>query len=224
LGRATGATSTEVNSREAAAQRYEAVKARGAPIAVLMRPTVLRAAPGGRPIVKLKRRTEFGSPRVYAIVGRRSGWLRVIASQLPNNRRGWIPQSATSLVANQWAVEADISSRRVTVLKHGRVVYRFTVGVGKPSTPTPPGIYAVTDKLELLGGPSGYGCCALALSGHQPHIAQGWSGGDRLAILGTSEQNSIGRAASFGCLRARDRDIRWVVNHVFLGTLVEIRP
>jgi lipoprotein-anchoring transpeptidase ErfK/SrfK len=82
----------------------------------------------------------------------------------------------------------------------------------------------VTDKLELMGGTAAYGCCALALSGHQPHIAQGWRGGDRLAIHGTSEPGTIGKAASLGCLRARNRDAYWVVKHVFLGTVVEIRP
>ena len=64
---------------------------------------------------------------------------------------------------------------------------------------------------------------ALALSGHQPHISQGWRGGDRLAIHGTRQQHTIGKAASFGCLRARDRDARWIVKNVFLGTLVELR-
>jgi lipoprotein-anchoring transpeptidase ErfK/SrfK len=103
------------------------------------------------------------------------------------------------------------------------VVRRFNVSVGKPSTPTPLGRFAVTDKLELTGGSQAYGCCALALSGHQPHIAQGWRGGDRLAIHGTRQARTIGTAASFGCLRALDRNARWVVKNVFLGTVVEIR-
>jgi lipoprotein-anchoring transpeptidase ErfK/SrfK len=111
----------------------------------------------------------------------------------------------------------------VTVTKSGRVVRRFSVAVGRPGTPTPPGRYAVTDKLELMSRSAAYGCCALALSGHQPRVAQGWAGGDRLAIHGTSEPQTIGRAASLGCLRARDGDARWVVQHVFLGTIVEIR-
>jgi lipoprotein-anchoring transpeptidase ErfK/SrfK len=204
--------------------RYARVKLRGAPVAVLRRATVLRAAPGGRRIARLKRRTEWGSPRVLAAVTHRGTWLKVIATELPNGRYGWIPMSATQLVANPWAVTADISSRRVTVRKNGRVVRRFTVAVGKPDTPTPTGRFGVTDKLQLVGAKSGYGCCALALSGHQPHLAQGWSGGDRLAIHGTLQPETIGQAASFGCLRARDRDVRWIVMHVFLGSVVEIRP
>jgi lipoprotein-anchoring transpeptidase ErfK/SrfK len=210
--------------KQSAAERYDRVKQHGEPVAVLRRATVLRAAPGGRGIASLKRRTEWGSPRVLAAVDRRGTWLKVIATELPNGRFGWIPMSATQLVANPWAVTADLSSRRVTVTRNGRVVKRFTVAVGKPGTPTPTGGFAVTDKLELMTRSASYGCCALALSGHQPHVAQGWSGGDRLAIHGTSEPQTIGHAASLGCLRARDPDARWIVKHVFLGTIVEIRP
>jgi lipoprotein-anchoring transpeptidase ErfK/SrfK len=205
------------------AERYQGVKERGEPVAVLRRAAVLRATPGGRRVARLKKRTAWGSPRVLAAVGQEGSWLKVIATQLPNGRSGWIPMSAAQLVANPWAVTADLSSRRVMVRRHGRVVRRFRVAVGKPSTPTPPGRYAVTDKLELMDGSAAYGCCALALSGHQPHISQGWRGGNRLAIHGTTQTGTIGRAASFGCLRARNRDARWIVQHLFLGTLVEFR-
>jgi lipoprotein-anchoring transpeptidase ErfK/SrfK len=205
------------------AERYQGVKDRGEPVAVLRRPTVLRTAPGGRRVARLTKRTEWGSPRVLATLEQKNGWLKVIATQLPNGRYGWIPMSAAQLVANPWAVTADLSARRVTVKKNGRVVRRFRVAVGKPSTPTPSGRFAVTDKLELMGGSAAYGCCALALSGHQPHISQGWRGGDRIAIHGTRQAHTIGTAASFGCLRARDRDALWIVKNVFLGTVVELR-
>jgi lipoprotein-anchoring transpeptidase ErfK/SrfK len=155
-------------------------------------------------------------------VERKGSWLKVIATQRPNGRHGWVAIGAVSLVANPWRVEADLSDRHVTVFQDDRVVRRFRVAIGRPGTPTPTGRFAVTDKLELIGGSAAYGCCALALSGHQPHIAQGWSGGDRIAIHGTHQTWSIGQAASLGCLRARDSDVRWIVNHVFLGTIVEI--
>jgi lipoprotein-anchoring transpeptidase ErfK/SrfK len=126
-------------------------------------------------------------------------------------------------VANPWAIAVDLSERTVEVSRRGRVVRRFLVGVGRPRTPTPTGRFGVTDKLEIAGGSPAYGCCALALTGHQTHIEPGWRGGDRLAIHGTRLTATIGDAASFGCLRARDRDVRWLVRRVFLGTIVSIR-
>ena len=209
----------------ATAQRtsYASARKHGQPVAAVTRPTVLRASPAGRPIAKLRRRTEFGSPRVLAAVGERGNWLQVMASELPNGRTGWIPASAAEVLVSAWKVRADVSRREVVVLEAGRVVRRFPVAVGRPSTPTPTGTFAVTDKLYVEGAEGSYGCCVLALTGHQPHLEPGWQGGDRLAIHGGSP-GTIGLAASFGCLRGRDSDVRWLVRHVYLGSLVSIRP
>ena len=55
----------------------------------------------------------------------------------------------------------------------------------------------MTVKLVCFN-PTAYGCCILALSGHQDNLPAGWPGGDRLAIHGGS---GIGSADSAGCLR-----------------------
>ena len=204
---------------------YAQASERGQPVAVLKRATVLRATPGGRRIAKLSLKTEFGTPTVLAALAERGNWLKVMSTELPNGHSAWIPSSAAgSIVASPWRLTADLSSRTVTVKRGGRVVRRFLVAIGKPSTPTPTGRFAVTDKLDFIGGSSAYGCCALALTGHQTHIEPGWRGGNRLAIHGTSAQSSIGRAASFGCLRAGDADVRWLVHRAYLGSIVRIRP
>jgi len=106
------------------------------------------------------------------------------------------------------------------VRHHGRVVKTIPVSIGRADTPTPTGRFGVTDKLATRGG--GYGCCILALSGHQPHLRPGWAGGDRIAIHG-SPQQLVGEAASAGCLRARDKDLRYLLRRVPLGTPVLIR-
>ena len=67
-----------------------------------------------------------------------------------------------------------------------------------------------------------YGCCVLALSGHQPNLPPDWIGGDRIAIHGTP--GAIGGAASAGCLRARDPDMVSLFARVPLGAPVFIRP
>jgi len=102
-------------------------------------------------------------------------------------------------------------------------VRRFPVAVGSPSTPTPTGRFAVTDKLLTGDASSPYGCCILALSGRQPRTPQGWGGGDRLAIHATPLEETIGTAASLGCLRAAGRVMRRLVATVPLGTVVTIR-
>jgi lipoprotein-anchoring transpeptidase ErfK/SrfK len=95
------------------------------------------------------------------------------------------------------------------------------VSVGSPGSPTPPGDYAVTDGLVGRGLGPWYGCCVLALSGHQQNLPPGWIGGDRIAIHGTNR--TIGAANSSGCLRASDSDMVSLFARVPLGAPVFIR-
>jgi len=61
----------------------------------------------------------------------------------------------------------------VTVLHGAQRVRTLRVAIGARATPTPPGTYAITDKLKGRPFGSSFGCCILALSGHQPKILTG---------------------------------------------------
>src|SRR3954468_10020210 len=140
---------------------YAAARRKGQPVAVLTRPAVLRAAPGGHALGTVRRRTEWGTPTVLAALAERRGWLRVMATELPNGGSGWIPASAAGVVPSRWKLVADLSSRLVTVRRDGRVVRRFRVAVGRPSTPTPTGRFAITDKLHFTDRSRVYGWGAI---------------------------------------------------------------
>jgi hypothetical protein len=191
--------------------------------AQLLRRTQLRASPGGRVVTAIGPRTEYRSPRVLAVVARRGDWLGVLTEQVRNSRAAWIPISSAKLVHEPYGLEVDLSERRLTVRREGRIVRRVRIAIGRPDAATPTGRFAVTDALRISGGSAAYGCCALALTGRQPNIPQGWTGGDRIAIHGTANEASIGTPASSGCMRARDADMRWMLKRVTLGAHVRIR-
>ncbi len=190
----------------------------------ITRPTRLRAAPGGSVVGGVLPRTEFRSATILPVVRQQDGWLGVISKELPNGRIGWIAANA-GLIAHRtrWSVVASLGRREVVVRRAGRVMQRFRVAIGGASTPTPPGRFAVTDKLLTENPASVYGCCILALSARQPHTPQGWGGGDRVAIHATNLPETIGAAASLGCLRAPAEEARRLVHTVPLGTIVTIR-
>jgi lipoprotein-anchoring transpeptidase ErfK/SrfK len=191
--------------------------------AQLARRTQLRASPGGRVMLSLGMFTGYGSARVMAVVGHRGRWLAVLSDHLPNSRRGWIPRDAVTLIHEPYTLHADVSERELVVRHERRVVRRIRVAVGLSATPTPTGHFAVTDVLRITGPPTPYGCCALALTGRQPDVPQGWSGSDRLAIHGTTNEATVGNPASYGCMRARERDMRWLIAHVPVGAPLRIR-
>jgi L,D-transpeptidase catalytic domain len=195
-------------------------------LAVVRGHVPLSDRPGGPARLRVGSTTEFGSQSVLGVAARRGDWLGVVTTQRPNNRLGWIRRGRRGLELRRtrWSLHADLSARTLVLRKAGRRVMRIVVAVGRPGSETPTGRFAVTDKLSGPRYGPYYGCCILALSGHQPNLPPGWTGGNRLAIHGTDSPGSIGAAASAGCLRAADAPLRLLMRKVPLGTPVFIRP
>jgi len=195
-------------------------------VAHVRRAAALRSGPRGRVLARVGGRTEFGSPVVLGVAGRRGRWLGVVAAGLPNGKLGWVRRDDSSLnvARTRYALHADLSARRLELRRSGRRIARFPVAVGRRGSATPTGRFAITDKLPGSRFGPYYGCCILALSGHQPNTPPGWRGGDRLAIHGKNGPGGIGQASSAGCLRASDRALRVLMRRVPQGTPVFIRP
>ena len=183
----------------------------------------VRSSPGGPVVERLSSRTEFGSPRTFAITRESPGrGYAVITTELPNGRTGWIDagRGALRLSRARVTLDVDLSTRLLRVHSGGRVVRTMSVGTGAPATPTPTGRFAITDELRGADYSAAYGCCILALSGHQPNLPGGWTGGNRLAIHGGSTAGAI----SAGCLHASTADLAFLMRSVPLGALVVIHP
>jgi lipoprotein-anchoring transpeptidase ErfK/SrfK len=146
----------------------------------------------------------------------------VLTQYMPNSKAAWIPADGATLVYMPYTLHVDLSELRLEVRHAGRVVRRVKVAVGRPGHTTPVGRYGITDTLRVkeAGGP--YGCCAFALTGRQANLPPGWTGGDRIAIHGTNKEDSLGTPASSGCLRASDRDMRWMMKRIAVGAQVRI--
>ena len=193
-------------------------------LAVVRRSVALSDRPGGPARLRVGSNTGFGSRRVLGVAAQRGDWLGVVTTERPNNRLAWVRRGSRGLDLRRtrWSLHADLSARTLTLRSYGRRAHRLRVAVGRPGSETPTGRFAVTDKLSGSRFGSYYGCCILALSGHQPNLPPGWTGGNRLAIHGTNAPATIGAAASAGCLRAGDADLRVLMNKVPLGTPVFI--
>jgi hypothetical protein len=180
----------------------------------------VRSAPGGPVVARLSSRTEFGSARTFAVTWAGHG-LRVITTELPNGRTGWVNASRSlRITRTRVTLDVDLSARLLHVRRAGRLLHTVRVGIGALGTPTPTGRFAITDKLRGSDYSAVYGCCILALSGHQTNLPPGWTGGDRLAIHG----GSTGGAVSTGCLHASEGDLRYLMRLVPLGVQIVIHP
>jgi hypothetical protein len=191
------------------------------PIAIVEETVTLRDQPLGKPMLRIAPKTEWESPRVLSVVERQGDWLAVLVPELDNGDVGWIQESDVErLDTVGWAIKADLTTRELEVERDGEVVKTLRIGIGREDHPTPVGRYAVTDKLSVTDPDSPYGCCVVALTGHQTRLPEGWPGGDRLAIHATSDLSGLGQAVSLGCMRSDPKDARWLMETVPLGTPV----
>jgi lipoprotein-anchoring transpeptidase ErfK/SrfK len=180
---------------------------------------VLRSAPHGRVIARLGRTTEFGSPLVWSVAARRGRWIGVVAPQRRNGVLSWIDARSVHTWKSSTRIDVSLSRRTLSLVRGGELVMRAPIGVGSSVTPTPTGTFAVTDRLAGADFSTAYGCCILALSGHQERPATSWSGSDtRIAI----HAGALG-ALSNGCIHAPTDALRFLMTHVPLGTRVTIR-
>jgi lipoprotein-anchoring transpeptidase ErfK/SrfK len=214
-----GVAATPAQRQRALSEPVELIRVRAG------RALALRDRPGGRVVATLGDRTEFGSPTTLSVLSRRGRWASVPSSALANGRFGWVDtrDGAVARGTSEARITVRLSSRTIELRVRGRLVRRVTVAVGRPGATTPHGRFSVTDKIAGTRFGPYYGCCILALSGHQPHTPPGWTGGDRLAIHGTDAPSTIGTASSAGCLRAADADLRVLMRRVPLGTPVLVR-
>ncbi len=210
-------------ARHAAARSGVAIPAgHGAVIGYVSRPTAMRTRPGGHLIAELETKTGFGSP-TYVLVRHVQGhWLGVVDTAAGNNHIGWIRATNVQITRDGWSIHAHLSRHQLDVYRDGTLVEHFPIATGKPTAPTPTGLFAVTDRLTT-GDPAGpYGCCILALSAKAPHKISGWDGGNRIAIHSTPETGSIGYSVSHGCMRLSLADGQWLIRHIPLATPVRV--
>jgi hypothetical protein len=166
----------------------------------------------------------YGFPIVAWVekVSANGRWGRVELPYTWPRREGWIRLAGLRRDETRVRVEVDLSAHLVTVRKFGNVLFRAPGATGAPSSPTPVGEYFVTDRVPFSGGY--LGSFAFGISGIQPRLPAGWSGGNQLAIHGTNDPSSIGRSVSAGCVRVSESTLDRLIPLLVYGTPVIVHP
>lgn len=123
--------------------------------------------------------------------------------------------------AKQRQVVVSIPDRKLAVIENGRVLRIFPVSVGAASSPSPTGDFHIVNRVVK---PAYYHSGTVVPAGPDNPIGSRWLGLDRkgYGIHGTNEPHSIGKAASHGCIRLRNRDIEQFFAMVRVGDAVHI--
>jgi L,D-transpeptidase catalytic domain len=176
-------------------------------------------------VTRLHFKTEDGFPEVYLVLQRQvapdgRAWLKVALPMRPNGRDGWVVHGALGSLhqVHTWLV-IDRSRLRARFYERNRALWSAPVGVGKPSIPTPTGLFWVREEFQLSNqafyGPYAFGTSAYA------NISD-WPGGGVVGLHGTSLPNLIPGRPSHGCVRLHNQDILWLAGHMPVGTPISI--
>lgn len=167
----------------------------------------------------------YGEPlRAWILEKSANGHFGKVAIPYSGSRAtGWIRIAGLELGRSAISVRADLSRHMISVMRLDKEIMRLPAATGASDSPTPVGRFFVTDRVAIPSGGS-FGTYAFGLSGIQPNLPAGWSGGDQLAIHGTSDPSSIGTSASAGCLRVSERALDRLKPLLALGTPVVITP
>jgi hypothetical protein len=190
--------------------------------------------PGGPVVARFdKLRPSFdrssskGVPTVLAVESELRGrdcrplWYRVRTPGPPNGLSGYVRPDELELAYVRTRIVVDLSERRLTLFEDGRPLLVARVAVGSPAAPTPRGTFYVEERIRIADSSGPYGAAALALSGFS-EILTDWPQGGPIALHGTNDPSSIGRAVSHGCIRVGARDLQLLFEHTQLGTPVRI--
>ena len=184
--------------------------------------------PGRRPFARFGRLNVNGVPTVFGVLGKvvdarcKTRWYRVQLPMKPNGITGFVRAADVRIAAVRTRIHIDLSERRVTLFRDGKPVLRAVAAIGSPATPTPTGRFYVNQRLIPADKSGPFGPGAVGISAFS-EVLTGWTQGGPIALHGTNQPESIGRAVSNGCLRLENRVIARVFAGALAGTPVLIR-
>ena len=111
---------------------------------------------------------------------------------------------------HSYEIVVKLNEHKLFLFKNNHLVKTYPISIGKPSTPTPKGLFLIKNKVENPG--KEFGSRWLGLNTTTGHYG----------IHGTNEPSLIGESVTHGCIRMFNKDINELANLVKVGNLVKI--
>ncbi len=127
-------------------------------------------------------------------------------------------------------LEITLSRRQAALYRGNTLLKTYPIAVGKPGWETPTGTFKVENKIK---DPSWVSPSSkdLVIPGGDPENPLGrfwigfWTNGKSwIGFHGTPSPQSVGRAASHGCIRMHHHDVEDLFQQVAIGTPVKVLP
>ena len=157
---------------------------------------------------------------------RRWGWILSSVLAVGNSALAQVANvtaiKQASSVRRPHRVVVSIPDRKLAVLENGTVLRVFAVAVGAAESPSPTGTFQIVLRLSE---PTYYHPGTVIPPGKDNPLGPRWLGLNKkgFGIHGTNAPHSVGKAASHGCIRLRNREVVELYPMLRVGDVVEIR-
>jgi lipoprotein-anchoring transpeptidase ErfK/SrfK len=187
------------------------------------RVAVYRSPHAKHPTLVLRRVDARGTPRTFLVRQMTSKWARVYLPTRPNGSQGWVRLRAVRAYTNGYRLVVRLRAHKLNLWRGTKLLAAYPVAVGARDTPTPRGLFYITELLRPYDPNGAYGPYSFGLSAHS-NVLQTFAGGDgRVGLHGTNEPGLIGSSVSHGCIRLRNAAVRRLAHILPLGTPVLVR-
>jgi lipoprotein-anchoring transpeptidase ErfK/SrfK len=163
-----------------------------------------------------------GAKVVFLVKSMKGQWLHVYLPTRPNGSTGWIKKKKVTLAGHSYHLVINLDKHVLKAWNGSKRILRTPIGVGRAVTPTPVGLYYITELLKQPDPTGTYGPYAFGLSAHSDVLNE-FAGRDGvLGLHGTNFPQGIGTNVSHGCIRLRNSAIIKLAHTLPVGTPVRI--
>lgn len=122
----------------------------------------------------------------------------------------------------QRMIIVSLPDKQLALLEDGKVLKTYSIAVGAEVSRSPEGEFTIINRLEK---PTYYAPGKVIGPGRDNPLGTRWMGLSKkgYGIHGTNMPKSIGKAASHGCIRMRQRDLEELFAMVRVGDKVQLR-
>ena len=168
--------------------------------------------------------TYFGGPATFVVTGGRSNddWVKVLLPVRPNHTTGWVRTRDFTFTSTRYRILISLEERTLRVFEADNLFVETPVVIGKGTTPTPLGRFAINERVQKSNSSGPYGPWILGVSAFSETLETFDGGVPVIGLHGTNQPFLLGQAASNGCVRMPNEVVDQLARTLPLGTPVEI--
>jgi len=157
----------------------------------------------------------------------RNGGFSDLASRASHSSQGQQPMPVQPNTAQSRLV-VKLAERRVYLYRGQTLQATYPIAVGKPGWTTPTGTFKVFNMVQNPGWTNPL-TGTVQSQGNDTPLGSRWmafwtDGVNQIGFHATLDRQSVGKAASHGCLRMYEEDAQALYNQIKLGSSVTVEP